>query len=495
MIVPKPPVVVFLGHIDSGKTSLLNAIRDLPFSEEKPGGKITQEIFAFQIEKKNKKITFIDTPGHEAFSKMRSRGAKVADIGVLVIDGVEGIKEQTKEAISHLKEVKIPFIVAINKVDKLQANPKKIKLELKKEGILVEELGGEIPSVEISAKTKVGIEDLLDLILIIAEMENLKTNLSLPAEGVIIESFLDPKRGPLVQVILEKGKLKPGDFIASFSTFGKVKRIETFEKKPISCLEPAFPAFLLGFQKVPEVGEKFFTFSSLKEAQNFVKEIEEKEKFLLSEKRESSEKILPIILKAESIGSLEACLEILKTLPQEKVKLKILEEKVGEINENDIKLAKIAKGIVVGFKVKVNSLAKDLARKNKVKIYTTEIIYDLVEILKNELEKKISPEKIKIKIGKAKVLVDFWHEKNRQIIGARIVEGEIEKSTYLEIEREGKNLGEAKVINLQINKKDVLKGKKGDEVGILVEGKIKIEKGDILTILKEIQAQNEAKNT
>lgn len=490
--IPKPPVVVFLGHIDSGKTSLLNAIRGLPFSEEKPGGKITQEIFAFQIEKNQKKITFIDTPGHEAFSKMRSRGAKVADIAVLVIDGVEGIKQQTKEAISHIKEAKIPFIVAINKVDKLQANPQKIKLELKKEGILVEELGGKIPCVEVSAKARAGVEDLLELILIIAEIEKLETTILSPAEGIIIESFLDPKRGPLAHVILEKGKLKPGDFVASFSTFGKVKKIESFEKKPIFALEPAFPAFLLGFQKVPEVGEKFFSFSSLSEAQNFVKKTKQKEKVFFVEERE--EKILPIVLKAESLGSLEACLEILKTIPQEKIKLKILEKKVGEISENDIELAKIARGIIVGFKVNASAFIKELAQKNKVKILTTEIIYELVEMIKKEIERRVAPEKIKIKIGKAKVLVDFWREKNRQIVGARIIEGEIEKSTFLEIEREGKVLGQVKVINIQINKKDVQKGKKGDEVGILVEGDTKIEKGDILTILKEIQDFNATKN-
>ena len=220
--IPKQPVVVILGHIDAGKTSLLNAIREVEFKEEKPGGEITQHLGAFEIEKDGKKITFLDTPGHEAFSQMRSRGAKVADIAVLVVDSVEGVKEQTKEAIKCIEEAKIPLIVALHKIDKPEANPEKVKRELAKEGVLVESYGGKVPEVKTSAKTKEGIKDLLDLILLISEMEGLKADISKPVKGVIVESFLDPKRGPTATVILEEGILKSGDFIATPSTFGNL---------------------------------------------------------------------------------------------------------------------------------------------------------------------------------------------------------------------------------------------------------------------------------
>lgn len=482
-------MVVLLGHIDHGKTSLLLAIRKLKVPPGKPGGIITQHISAYQVEKNNRKITFIDTPGHEAFSQMRSRGAKVADLAILVIDAVEGIQVQTKEAISHIKEAQIPFIVALNKIDKPEANPEKIKRDLQKEGVLVEEFGGNVPVVNTSAKTGQGIEELLDLILLLAEMENLKTDLSQPAEGVIIEAYLDSKRGPVATLILNQGQLKIGDVVATASTLGKVKTLEDFQGKKIEKAEPAQPVFLVGFEEVPKVGEKIKVFPDLEKARQYLKEEKKKESKALEVK--SDQKVLNIILKADVLGSLEAIQEILKKLPQEKVILRILNAQVGDITLSDLELAKAGKAIIVGFRTKVNLAAQIFLQREKIKVFQFEVIYDLVEGIKKLMEKLVKPEIVRRELGKVRVLVNFWGEKNRQIVGGRVIEGEVKKGTEIEIIREEEVVGRGKLINLQINKKDVERATKGQECGILYEGDGKILKGDILIIYSQEKQKKE----
>ena len=247
-LMTRPPIVVVLGHIDHGKTSLLRSIRKLEFTPEKPGGFITQHVGAYEVEFKGKKITFIDTPGHEAFSAMRARGAKVADIAILVVAADEGVQTQTKEAISYIKKAQIPLIVAINKIDKPTANPEKVKRQLSKENVLVESLGGKIPAVEVSAKTSKRIEDLLELILLVAEMENLQADVSKSAQGVVIESYLDNQRGPTATLLLRDGVLRLGDIVATSSTFGKIKILENFQGKPIKEAFPSMPVVCLGFE-------------------------------------------------------------------------------------------------------------------------------------------------------------------------------------------------------------------------------------------------------
>jgi len=481
----RPPIVVILGHIDSGKTSLLNAILGLEFTEEKPGGIITQEVKAVQVEKEGKKITFIDTPGHEAFSKMRSQGAMVADIGILVVDGVEGVKQQTREAISELKNAKIPFIVAINKIDKLEANSEKVKRELKAEGVLVEEFGGEVPVVETSAKTKEGIEDLLDLIFLLTEIKKIKAEFEKPGEGVVIESFLDPKRGAIANVILREGKIKKGDFVATQSAFGKVKKMENYKGEEIKEAEAGDPLILLGFEKIPNVGEKIKVFQNKEEAQKFI--ISEKEKKEKLEKIEKEGKFINLILKADSVGSLEALKEILKNFSQKEIFLKVIEASIGEITDSDVELASIGNAFIFGFKTKIKKKIKELAQRKRVKIFTFNVIYDFAEELKKIIEKALKPKEEEVEIGKVKVLVEFWSEKNRQIVGGRIIEGRVEKESRIEIQRGEEIVGKGKLINLQKNKKDIEVGKKGEEVGILYEGEGKIEKGDILIFYKKVQ--------
>ena len=269
-LIPRPPIIVILGHIDHGKTSLLNALRQSGFTAEKPGGAITQHIGAFEVEKDGKKITFIDTPGHEAFSAMRLRGAKVADIAVLVIDSCEGVKVQTKEAIFTIKEAKIPMIVVLNKIDKIEADPERVKRELAQENILVESMGGKVPLVKVSAKTGQGILELLEIILLITEMEDLKTSLFETAEGIVIESYLDNLAGPNATLILSKGILKIGDIVGTSSSVGRIKNLEDSYGLNIQKVEPSTPVKVIGFENIPIIGDNFKIFSSLEEAKNFL---------------------------------------------------------------------------------------------------------------------------------------------------------------------------------------------------------------------------------
>ncbi|MCP6718290.1 MAG: translation initiation factor IF-2 [Patescibacteria group bacterium] len=488
-LITRPPVVVILGHIDSGKTSLLDQIRKTKVTEKESGG-ITQHIGAYQVRKNNKKITFIDTPGHEAFSQMRSRGAKIADIAVLVIDSTKGVQVQTKEAIEHIKNSKVSLIIAFNKMDRPEADPQKAKGQLEKQGIIVESLGGKVPSVNVSAKTGQGIEDLLDIILLIAEMEELKADNSKPAQGVIIESYLDNKRGPIATLLLSQGILKPGNIIATPSTTGKIKSLEDFQGDQILQAAAADPAVVLGLDQAPRVGETFKVFENLKQAEAYIKTPEKGG----VEKRvelQEGQKALNLIIKTDVLGSIEAIQNILKQLPQEKIVLKVLKSDVGQINENDIQFAKSGNALVLGFRVKANSTANRLAEKEKIRIMNFEIIYDLVEEIRKYMEKILEPEVVRNNLGKLKVLVGFWGEKKRQIVGGRMTEGEITKSVLIEVTRNGEVIDQGRLINLQKNKKDIEKGSKGDEVGILYEGEKKIEKGDELIIFKKERKKGE----
>lgn len=501
---PRPAIVVFLGHVDHGKTSLLDYIRKTKVTEKESGG-ITQHINAYQAEHQGKKITFIDTPGHEAFGAMRSRGAKVADIAVLVVAGEEGVKEQTKEAINHIKKAEIPMIVAINKIDKPQANPEKVKRELADLDILAESLGGKVPCVETSAFNGKGINDLLEMILLIAEMENLKTDFSKPAEGVVIESHLDPQRGLTAALLVEEGVLRLGNIVSTASCVGKLKILEDFQGKPIKEAFPSAPVIVVCFGGIPEVGERFKVFSTIEEALEYNREekssvaslrgaMEDKEKSMVCEvpiEEIEGKKVLNLILKTDVLGSLEAVSGILTKLPQDKVVLRILKSEAGEVNLSDIKTAFACKAKILAFRAKVNTQASSLARQKGVKIMKFDVIYELSEKILEIMEKSLEPEIVRQNLGRVKILVIFLTEKNRQIVGGKIIEGEVVKGTKIEVWRKEENVGKGKMINLQRDKKDIDRLVKGQECGILFEGNIRIEEGDVLVIYKEERVKGE----
>ena len=481
-LIGRPPVVVVLGHIDHGKSSLLEAIKDFKITAGESGG-ITQHIGAYQVEEQGKKITFIDTPGHEAFSQMRSRGAKVADIAILVIDAAEGVKTQTKEAISHIKKTGIPLIVALNKIDKPEADPEKVKRELVREDILVESMGGKVPAVEVSAKTHKGIPELLELILLVAEMEKPSADFEIPGRGVIIESYLDNLRGPTATLLVSEGRVRAGDIVGTPSAWTKVKSLEDFQKKPIKIALPSDPCIIFGFNLVPKVGDEFKVLADMESAEKNIKLKEKKIQEPL--KIGEGQKILNLILKADVLGSLEAVEEILKNLPQDKIILRILKSEVGNINESDLKLARTGKILILGFRVKMDSAAKKIAERERVKIMHFEVIYDLVEEVRKFMEKILEPEEVRTDLGRIKVLAKFLDDKNRQIIGGRVVEGEVKKGAQIEVFRNEEKMGKGRMISLQRNKKDAEQIVKGEECGILFEGGVKIEEGDTLLIYTE----------
>ncbi len=493
-LLSRPPVVVVLGHVDHGKSSLLEAIRDFKITSKESGG-ITQHIGAYEVEDKGKKITFIDTPGHEAFSAMRARGAEVADIALLVVDAAQSVQPQTKEAVTAIKRAEIPMIVVLNKIDLPNANPEKIKGELSKIDVLVESFGGTIPSVEVSAKEKTGIDELLEVILLVADLQDLKSEIDVPVEGLIIESYMDGSKGPVATAIVKKGILRNKDIIATDLALAKIKSIEDFKGFPIVEAHPSQPVIILGFEKVPAVGEKFKSYKTAEEAAAKVKK-EESKREIGSTVIESdpTKKVLNIIIKGDVFGSLEAIEAMLKNLPQDKVILRILKSEVGDISESDAKLAEMSKSIIIGFRVKISPTVVQFMRNDtekRLRIKTFDIIYELIQDVRHSLEKTLEPEVVRSDIGKLRTILVFWGEKNRQIVGGKITEGELKKGLKLEIFRDDKKVGSGRIINLQRDKKDIDKLTKGDEAGILFEGNVKIEKGDILVAYIEERKKGE----
>lgn len=476
----RPPVVVVLGHIDHGKTTLLDFIRQSKVVEKEKGG-ITQHIGAYQVEHQGKKITFIDTPGHQAFAAMRSRGAKVADLAVLVIAADEGIKPQTKEAIKNIKEASIPLIVALNKIDKPGAIVQKVKEELMKEDIVIEEFGGPAVCIEISAKTGQNVDSLLEMINLMAEMAELETDLDKPAQGVVIEAHLDPRRGPIVTVLVREGILKTGDFIFAGSVSGKVKGLEDFQGKRIKEARPSQPALILGFKEVPQSGD------IVKLGKAEVSEKRKiKEKPVETEPTDAPEsKQLKIILKVDVFGSLEAIAESLVPLGTEQVSLQILKQEVGAINESDVKMASATGAVIIGFNVSVSPGIRLLAEKEKVRIKTYEVIYELVADVKEIMSELLEPEIVREDLGKLEVLQVFRTEKQKMIIGGKVISGKMVKDALIEVIRNEEKIGKGKIVQLQQEKKPADEVSKGNLAGISFEGNVKIEEGDTLQAYQE----------
>ncbi len=471
----RPPVVVVVGHVDHGKTSLLDYIRKTNVVAKEAGG-ITQSVGAYEIDHNGQRITFIDTPGHEAFSKMRARGAHVADVGVLVVAGDEGVKPQTKEALKALQVSKTPFVVAITKMDKPNADVEKVKNDLTANNIFLEGYGGNVSYQGVSSKTGEGINELLDLILLASEVEDLSYNPENLAHGAVLEAKMDNRRGNTVTVILKDGKLKKGDLIVTASASGKAKILENFLGKQAAELLPSSPAVILGFEDLPQVGEEF-TAGKLTEAE--LKKVTK----IVSRKLESSNtknketQTTRVILKADVAGSLEALHDLLRKIPiKENQTLDIISQSVGEITDGDVKDAVATGAMILGFRSYPNKAAENLARAQNIIIVTDEIIYKLAEGI----------EKAFLEMGRSKfsgeleILAIFSGKGKIQTIGGRVNRGQIRAKSWLEIQRAEEMIGKGKILNLQQKKNDANAVSEGNECGLIFESDVKIQVGDKL---------------
>ncbi len=476
-----------MGHVDHGKSSLLEAIREDFAITSKESGGITQHIGAYEVtmpSDKSRKITFIDTPGHEAFSAMRERGANVADIAILVIDAAEGVKPQTKEALDFIKKAEIPMIVAFNKIDRPEADSEKVKRELSQIDVLVESYGGQVPSCDISAKTKQGIKELLETILLVAEMEELEPDLTGLAIGAIIESSMDNKKGPIATLLVRQGILKEGDVTATSRVLGKLRNLADFQGVSLKEARPGQPVRVLGFEQPPAVGETFKVFATREAAAEQLKGSQGCPK-PLNEKAPEGVKVLNIILKTDVLGSCEAILGVLKAIPRDKVILRFLKTEVGGINASDILLAEQAPAKIFGFRVKIDEKTSVLARQREVRIRAFDIIYDLAQEVRKVMTSSLSPEMKRKDLAKFKAMIIFKQDKAEQIIGGRVLSGELVRNVKAEIIRDEEVIGIGRIRGLQKDKKDIGKAEKGQEVGILLQSETAVKEDDILAAFSE----------
>lgn len=447
---PRPPVVTVMGHVDHGKTTLLDQIRKTSVAV-KEYGEITQHIGAYQVEVNGRKITFIDTPGHEAFAKMRRRGAQVTDLVVLVVAADDGVMPQTLESLEHIKEAKLPFIVAINKIDLPSANIERVKKQLVQKGVLLEGMGGDVVWVAISGKTGQGIGELLEMIQLMAEMAELKAEPSGPLKLAVIESRLDKARGPVATVIVQNGTLKVGKVIEVAGIKSKVRAMFNDQGKSVEEAGPATPVEILGLEKVPEIGEVFG---------------ERKAPHLEGEN-------LKIVLKADMSGSLEAILENLSP------KVEVIEKGVGGISESDVLLAKTLGAILVGFNLKTSAGLQKLAEEEKVKVKTYRLIYELLEDLEKEITQLGKPKVGEEILGKAQIIAEFPYNKQR-ILGCRVIEGRVSRNDNVKIIRDDQEIGRSKIKSLKYLKEFIAKAERGRECGVLLEPLLDFSPGDVL---------------
>ncbi|HYV33885.1 MAG TPA: translation initiation factor IF-2 [Candidatus Limnocylindria bacterium] len=486
---PRPPIVAIMGHVDHGKTTLLDTLRKTKVAEGESGG-ITQHIGAYHIKKNGKMITFLDTPGHEAFSEMRSRGANVTDLIVLVVAADDGIMPQTLEVINRAKFTNTPMIVAINKIDKPEANIIKVKQELAGQGVLTEEWGGKTIAVEISAKQNIGIDNLLEMILLTAEIENFRANPNGKTVGTIIESKVSQGKGATATVIVQNGTLKVGDIIAAGAAFGRIRSLEDETGRKLKEAGPGIPAQISGFSEVPQAGDVLQTTEDLDSAKKIAITIQRKnQSHKIAGKQaivgDLQNKTLNLIIKTDVAGSLEAIKQSVAKLKNDEVKIAILSEGVGEINESDVLLAASSRATVIGFHTKVNPKAINLAKQKKVVVDSYEVIYELIEDLTSAVIKMFTPELEKLELGKAKVLQVFRTEKGVMIVGGKVENGELKKQSHIMIWRDGVELGRAEITELQQSKVAARIINAGEEFGIKLKTNVKVLAGDVLESFEE----------
>ena len=472
----RPPVVAILGHVDHGKTSLLDYIRKSAVAQKEAGG-ITQHIGAYQIDHKGEKTTFIDTPGHEAFSQMRARGGQVSDIAVLVVAADDGVMPQTKESIAHIKAAGIPLLVAINKIDIPGVSVDKVKNQLSKEGVNVEGYGGDTVVVPVSAKTGQGVEDLLEMIDLLAQMSELKETQDLPFKGVVIESRLDKFRGSVATIIVKEGVLKVGDKLYTETTSGKVRSLLDFLGKSVREAAPSTPIEVLGFSKPPRVGDVV-----LQTTPAPVEEKEEKKLSLRDRIVEPTVDEIRLIIKADVAGSIEAIENSIESLKKENQKVKIYFSGTGDITESDVLLASATRSLIVGFNVGTASGAARLATEEKVLIRNFKIIYELLDELREGLESLQEEKKEEVARGQAEVLAKFKSAEGK-VAGCRVTSGKINKEDTLIIKSGEKERGRSKIASMKHKESDINEAVEGDEFGVILQKDLSFAKGDIIVAI------------
>ena len=489
-LVPRPPIVTIMGHVDHGKTTLLDALRQTNVALHEAGG-ITQRIGAYQIRYKGHKITFLDTPGHEAFTAMRSRGAQLTDIAVLIVAADDGVMPQTIEAIHHAKNAGVPIMVAINKIDKPGANPDRIKEELSKEGLLAEDWGGDVIMTPISAKKKIGLDDLLENILLVAEMKELKANPKRESYGVVVEAQLDKGRGPVMSVLVQNGTLHVGDGILAGKSWGRVRAMNNENGRKMKSAEPASPVEILGMDSVPEAGDHFYVMDERK-ARNIAeirasraKEEEQRsvQKVTLDnifEKiKEGEMKELDLIVKADVQGSVEALVQSLMGIKSDEVRVSIVHSAVGAINESDVMLASASNELIIGFNVRPDANARALAEKDGVDMRLYRVIYDCIDDIKAAMAGMLAPTIREVVLGHAEVR-QVIHTPKLIVAGCYVQDGKITSSCRLRLIRDGIVIHEGKIASLRRFKDDVKEVAQGFECGISLESYRDVKEGDQL---------------
>ena len=490
---PRDPIVTVLGHVDHGKTTLLDAIRNTQVAQREVGG-ITQKIGASEVYFQGKRIVFIDTPGHEAFTAMRARGAQVTDIAVLVIAADDGVMPQTEEAINHARAANVPIIVAINKIDKENANPERVKRQLARYDLTPEEWGGETICVEVSALKKKGLDELLEMILLQAEMMELSADPEGELEAVVVESEVHRQKGPCSTLIVKQGTLKEGDVIIGGQVYGKVRALINWKGERVREAGPSTPVQVLGLSDVALPGQIFTRVKSEKVARRMAEEEKEKARLQSLRKREKvtlesilgsprkEKKALRVVLRADTQGSLDAVAGVLDNMGDKSVDVEILSKGIGEVKKSDVLLASSSKAIIIGFNVDVSSEVRSLANQERVEIREYQIIYDIIDDVKKAIEGMLEPVYVEELVGKAEVREIFKIPRVGIVAGCYVSEGKVVKGVKVKVKRKEELIGEGKIVSLKRFDQDVNEINTGLECGIKVDGVDDIHRGDIIEV-------------
>jgi translation initiation factor IF-2 len=499
----RPPVITVMGHVDHGKTSLLDAIRQTQVAAGEAGG-ITQHIGAYQVNHDGKTITFLDTPGHEAFTAMRARGASVTDVAVIVVAADDGVMPQTVEAIDHARAAGVPILVAVNKVDKEGADPNRVRGELAGHDLNPEEWGGDTVYADVSAKTKDGLDNLLEMILLVSDLEELGANPKAPASGTVVESELDPGRGPVVGLLVQRGTLRVGDAIVAGPQWGKVRAMLDDKGERVEEATPGEPVEALGFDGVTEAGEHFQVVENERQARSLAQERETRLKTeqlarrqarkvtleeVFSKAREGELKELNIVLKADVAGSLEALQDEIAKLPQEQVPVNVIHAQTGGINESDVMLASASDAVIIGFNVRPLAEARRAADREGIDIRTYTVIYKVTEELRAAMEGLLEPEEVEESLGSAEVKQTFKASRVGTIAGCVVTDGKVTRTANVRLVREGTIVWSGKVGSLRRFKDNVQEVEEGLECGIVLEGFADIKEGDVLEFYEVKQVE------